>query len=52
MDLGRAVGVARAGGRFRECLLLFDTCQAATMGEAAAASGVLALASSVRGQNR
>ena len=36
---------------FREMLVLLDTCQAATLSEPLRSAGVIAMASSVRGEN-
>lgn len=50
-DFAHALEEGRASGRWGEALLLFDTCQAATLTEALRSPGLIALVSSVRGEN-
>ena len=50
-ELGAAISTMHARGRYKELLLLLDTCQAATMTEHIVAPNVLSLASCERGEN-
>ena len=50
-ELGAAISTMHARGRFKELLVLLDTCQAATMTEHIVAPNVLSLASCERGEN-
>ncbi|CAG9464432.1 unnamed protein product [Pedinophyceae sp. YPF-701] len=50
-DLGLALDDMHAAGRYREMLLLVDTCEAATMLTGVRAPGITAVASSLRSQS-
>jgi hypothetical protein len=51
VDLAGALYEAWAGGRYREVVAVFDTCQAATLGEPAHSPHVVAIGSSVRAES-
>lgn len=50
-DIADAVAEMKAKGRFKELMLIVDTCQAATLAENLATPGVAFIGSSVRNQN-
>lgn len=50
-DLGYALGDMHAKGRYKEVLLLIDTCQAATLATHITAPGVTTVSSSLKGEN-
>ena len=50
-DLAKALEAARLAGRFASALAVFDTCQAATLGEPIISPGVVVLSSSLRAEN-
>ncbi|RYG49678.1 hypothetical protein EON67_06520 [archaeon] len=51
MDLAIALREAKAAGRFKEALVIFETCQASTLVEPIDVPGVVSISSSVRAQN-
>lgn len=50
-DLGYALSEMHAKGRYKELLLLVDTCQAATLAARITAPGVTTVSSSLKGEN-